>query len=243
MTANTRENLREALCARPRLFRAPTFDRALLETIHRLAPHLDLSLDEPSRDFWEVQQNAACWSEYDCLLPFIGGRMPSRVLEIGPGLGRSTIFFKRALKWEDVPFDLYEGDGDTTRYTMLGPRVPDSFCGNLAELRRVLAFNHVANVRVLDARGPHAGFGDMPSDYSFVYGFYSIGFHWSIEHYADDIDRLLAPDGIAAFIAPPEFVVPPRLRQSALDVVEFETAWKKKRQKMLVFHGRIASRP
>ena len=50
-------------------------------------------------------------------------RIPTdaRILEIGPGLGRSLVFFSKKLGWRGDQLHAYEGDGHTTRYTSLGP--------------------------------------------------------------------------------------------------------------------------
>ena len=75
-----------------------------------------------------------------------------RVLEIGPGLGRSLVFFSKKFGWQHCDLHAYEANGTTTKYTMTGPRFEDSFCGTISELRRVLDYNGIINVTIHDAK-------------------------------------------------------------------------------------------
>lgn len=188
------------LTERPRVFRAPPFTEELVSAIRLISPHLPLAVDEPSRIAWETAQNASCWGELDALRPVLAGRpRPSRVLELGPGLGRSAVFLTAQLGWHDVAFDLLEGDGTETHYTMLGPRLERSFCGSIPMLEHVLAHNEVDNCRVIDARAAGFCLPDLPDRYDLIYSFYAVGFHWSLEHFLDDILELMHERSLAIF--------------------------------------------
>jgi hypothetical protein len=50
----------------------------------------------------------------------------------------------------------YEGDGKSTKYTTLGPRFEDSFCGNILILKQILSYNAVENVTIFDASERYA---------------------------------------------------------------------------------------
>ena len=136
---------------------------------------------------------------------------PRRILEIGPGLGRSLVFFTRKLDWRDAELHAYEGEGPATRNTKLGPRFEGSFCGNFAALKTALDFNGINRVAIHDAK--RVPLPELPRPFDLIYSFYSVGFHWSLEHFLDDILALLAEEGIALFIVPAGFVEFPALRQ------------------------------
>ena len=72
-----------------------------------------------------------------------------------------------------------QADGETTQYTSNGLRFEDSSCGTISELRRVLDYNGVTNVIIYDAKS--IMMKDLPGPFNLVYGFYTIGFHWSLE--------------------------------------------------------------
>ncbi len=120
---------------------------------------------------------------------------PKRVLEIGPGFGRSVVFFRKKGMWPGSEISLYDANGASTKYKQKyydhPPKWPDtsSFCGNLSLLQTMLDYNQVGPYHIFDAAQlPLAG---LPGPYDLIYGFYSIGFHWSLEYYLDDLEPLM----------------------------------------------------
>jgi hypothetical protein len=198
----------------------------LVRAIKLIAPQFDLSPGEESRRFWELDQNGACWGEYEALEPVLKNiPQPARVLEIGPGLGRSVVFFAKKLSWEGAEFHLYEGNGSRTKYTLLGPRFDDSFCGNTPLLERVLEFNGIANFKVFDAAVLGFELGALPGPYDVLYSFYSIGYHWSLEHFFDDILGLMHETSVAFFTVPNEFAPFEKLGGVHFRTVNWKAAW------------------
>jgi hypothetical protein len=49
-------------------------------------------------------------------------------------------------------------------------------------------------------------FGSLPGPFDLIYSFYSIGFHWSVDHFLGDLLPLLGERGMAIFTVPPSFV-------------------------------------
>ncbi len=181
-------------------FRAPALTAELLAAIQRISPQFHLRGDESSRRFWELNQNGASWGEYVVLRPFLDRlAVPSRVLDIGPGLGRSAIFFKQLEGWGQGSFDLYEGSGKATKYTRAGPRFLDSFCGDLPALTALLEFNEIEEVEIFDAAELGGSLAGLPGPYDFIYSFFAVGFHWSIEHFLDEILGLMHDRSLGAF--------------------------------------------
>lgn len=149
-----------------------------------------------------MEANAASESEYSALMPLLSKLLePQRVLEIGPGYGRSVVYFDRKRVWaEGAELHLYDSDGRKTKYKQehydRPPQWPDvsSFCGNLSLLRQVLDYNRIANYRMFDAA--ELPLSQLPGPYDLIYGFFSIGFHWSLEFYLDDLDPLLGKSSV-----------------------------------------------
>ena len=120
--------------------------------VKAITPQFSLRADEPSRRVWELSQNGSSWAEYEALAPLLDSMPePRRILEIGPGMGRSVVFLSRHLGWHSATFDLFEGNGEARKYPLNAPRSDDSFCGDIGQLCRVLDFNQVKNYRVIDA--------------------------------------------------------------------------------------------
>jgi len=209
-----------------RVFHAPPFTPEMVKAIKLIAPQFNLSPDEQSRKFWEVDQNAACWGEFEALSSmFKAMKKPGKILEIGPGMGRSLVFFTKKLEWENCEVHAYEGTGNDTKYRLMGPRFEDSFCGNLELLRQVLDYNGLHNIKIIDAYKHRLS--DLPGPYDFLYSFYSIGFHWALEHFQNDILRLMDDQSIAVFTIPPQFSPFPSLQQLSYRIIDWKTAWPK----------------
>lgn len=233
------------LTGRPLLFRAPPLSPELLAAIRLISPQFHLRADEPSRRFWELNQNGLCWGEYLALEPFLE-RLgePAAVLDIGPGLGRSTVFFKRVRDWQRVPFHLYEGSGSTTRYTRAGPRFDDSFCGDLDALETILRFNETTGYELFDAAELGASLAGLPGPYDFVYSFFAVGFHWSIEHFLDELLALMSERAIGAFTLHDRFDDLAVLDRVPHRIVEFRSSWPRgKRWRMVVLARRDETLP
>jgi hypothetical protein len=226
--------LDERLASMEQVFHAPPLTRELVAAIRLISPHLDFGTGEKYRLAWEKDQNGSCWGEYEALASLLTTLpRPEKILEIGPGVGRSAVFFSKKLGWRSSDIHLYEGDGNTTRYTTLGPRCEDSFCGNIAMLRYVLEYNGIHNVTLFDAK--EWKLRDLPGPYDLLYSFYSIGFHWSLEHFLDDLLPLMHEKSIAIFTVPNEFVGFPRLEELSHRIIDWKAVWPKESwHKMLI---------
>ncbi|MBT8495593.1 MAG: hypothetical protein KJO07_21275 [Deltaproteobacteria bacterium] len=225
-----------SLAAEPLVFCAPPLGPELTETIKLISPQFRLrSGDESSRRFWELNQNGLCWGEYWAIAPFCRGLAPAKVLDIGPGLGRSTIFFKKQLGWQEVPFHLYESTGSETRYTKAGPRFDDSFCGNLEVLGSVLRYNEIENFEIFDAREMGSRLAQLPGPYDLVYSFFAVGFHWSIGHFLEELLLQMSDRAIGFFTLHNQFDDFSKLGDTPHRVVEFQSSWPRgARWRMLV---------
>ncbi len=227
--------LEPSLTAEELVFRAPPLTPELVDTIRLISPQFHLeSGEEASRRFWELNQNGLCWGEYRALEPFLRELDPSKVLDIGPGLGRSTIFFKKKMGWQNVPFHLYESTGTSTKYTKAGPRFDDSFCGNLEVLRAILAFNEIENFEVFDAQSMGASLAELPGAYDFIYSFFAIGFHWSIGHFLDELLGLMNDRAIGFFTLHDRFTDFSELGDTPHRVVDFLGSWPRGRWSRLL---------
>ena len=214
------------LAAMEKVFRSPPLNKELVDAIKLISPQYNLKPTERDRRFWEADQNGACWGEYEALrdilllLPHNG-----KVLEIGPGMGRSLVFFAKKLGWSGQQLYAFEGNGEKTRYTNFGPRFEDLFCGNIPVLRHVLDFNGIRDVTILDA--VTTALGKIPGKYDLIYSFYCIGFHWALEYFIDDIKNLLSPSGVAIFTTTSDFRPFDRLQDFSYQTLDWKPVWPK----------------
>ncbi len=207
------------------LFIAPPFSEDIVSAIRLISTRLPLKADEASRLLWQSESNAASEAEYEALLPLLEQvEKPRRVLEIGPGFGRSVVFFRKKGLLEGSEISLYDADGTSTRYKQKyydhPPTWPDtsSFCGNLTLLRTMLDYNEVKQYQIFDAA--QMPLNALPGPYDLIYGFYSIGFHWSLEYYLDDVEALLHERSLLVCTLNKNFRNFPRLQQFSTRVLE-----------------------
>lgn len=207
------------------LFLAPPFSEEVVAAIRLISTRLPLKADEASRLLWQNESNAASAAEYEALQPlFHQMENPGRVLEIGPGFGRSVVFFQKKGLFRESEISLYDANGTSTRYKQKyyeqPPRWPDtsSFCGNLSLLETMLTYNQVQQFRILDAQ--QMPLAALPGPFDLIYGFYSIGFHWSLEYYLDDLEPLLHQKTIFICTLNKNFRTFPRLQQFSTRVVK-----------------------
>jgi hypothetical protein len=225
------------LAGRERVFRAPPLTEELVAAVKLISPQYDLAIGETYRTIWEADQNVCCWNEYDALAPmFAAMPKPQTILEIGPGMGRSIVFFSKKLGWEGSRIYAFEGNGKSTKYTMLGPRFEDSFCGTISALQKVLEYNGIRNVNFINAH--ETRLKDVKGPYDLVYSFYSVGFHWSLEHFLDDLLPLMHDRSVALFTLAPEFQSFPRLEQLPHRIIDWKSTWPKDETLRLLVLGK-----
>jgi hypothetical protein len=207
------------------LFLAPPFTEEVVAAIRLISTRLPLKADEDSRRLWQRESNAAAEAEYEALLPlFEKVDKPKRVLEIGPGFGRSVVFFTKKGLWPASEISLYDANGTSTKYKQRfyehPPQWPDtsSFCGNLPLLRTMLDYNGVERYEIFDAE--QLPLAALPGPYDLIYGFYSIGFHWSLEYYLDDLEPLFHERTLLVCTLNKSFRSFPRLEQFSTRVLE-----------------------
>ncbi len=208
------------------LVHVPPLDAQILSALKLIAPqYTSLRSDEASRIFWQRDQNSACESEADALgALFAAMPPPARILELGPGLGRSAVYLSKRF-FPAARFDLFDATGSDTKYELMGSRHEDSFCGNLDVLRRCLEFNGVRNVRILDAS---ATGGHVPSPpegtYDLIYSFYAVGFHWSLDHWLDEILSVCHDRTLCVFTVPSHYEPSARIAATAWTILQASAA-------------------
>jgi hypothetical protein len=99
-------------------------------------------------------------------------------------------------------------------------------------LRRVLYYNDIANVTIHDAKS--VAMKDLPGPFDLLYGFYTIGFHWSLEHFFDEVLALIGKSGIAVFTVPQDFQPFLRLPQLPYRLIEKDRTIDEHSEKLLI---------
>lgn len=193
------------------IYRAEPWDAATVAAALRIAPQCEyLSLDPASRQQWEREQNNVCWQENAVLAQVLSSLPPqANVLEIGPGLGRSAVFLSKTLL-PKATFHLFDATQNTTDYDLLGHR-RYSFCGDLDVLQRTLEANGVTHCQIWDAAKTDGHLPEAMGVFDFIYSFYSVGYHWDLEHWMDELWRHSKPGTVFCFTVPNHYRLAPGL--------------------------------
>jgi hypothetical protein len=207
------------------VFLAPPFTPEVAASVSLISTRLPFRANESSRLLCEKEANGMSEREFEALAPlFTRMPKPRRVLEIGPGFGRSVVYFRKKDVWdEQAEVHLYDANGTETKYKNQHydrpPQWPDvsSFCGNLTLLRSFLSYNKVANYQIFDAA--ELPLRKLPGPYDLIYGFFSIGYHWSLDFYLDDLIPLMNPGTVLVCTLHKQFEPFARLREFSTRVL------------------------
>jgi hypothetical protein len=220
------------------LFQAPPFTPQVAESIGRISTRLRFRPDEVSRRLLECEANGMCEREWEALAPlFAALPRPQKILEVGPGFGRSVVYFRRKNLWDAAAeVHLYDTNGATTKYKHkfynAPPQWPDvsSFCGDLKLLQSFLEFNQLesnqnAGWKIFDAAT--LPIRNLPGPYDLIYGFFSFGYHWSLDFYLDDFAPLMNERSVLICTLNKRFERFPRLGNYSTRVLECRDTKKK----------------
>jgi hypothetical protein len=105
-------------------------------------------------------------------------------------------------------------------------------------LKHVLEFNAIHNVTMYNARDIQLS--QLPGPYDFLYRFHSIGFHWSLELFLDDLLQLMDDTSVAVFTVPSEFRPFPRLETLSYRIITWKTVCPKDGSLKLLVIGKKA---
>jgi SAM-dependent methyltransferase len=120
---------------------------------------------------------------------------PRKILDIGSGIGRASVFLFKKFGWIESEFLLLDGDyGDKQ---LDGIRSDDGeFYNSFEATNEYCRINGMNSFRCIDASTDDI---KKEIDIDLVYSFLSIGFHWSITLYLDRIYNSLSKGCILIF--------------------------------------------
>lgn len=122
---------------------------------------------------------------------------PLNVLEIGAGLGRSSVFFFKYFDWKDTNFYLLDGDSGKIKHTGVRVDEENGFYSSKRSAEDFCNANGMIKMEYLDAETDDWMFLDITFDV--VYSFLAIGFHWPVSLYLDKIYHMLSENAVLMF--------------------------------------------
>lgn len=134
-----------------------------------------------------------CISEYNLFKDYI--KSPTTVLELGCGLGRMSIFLNSELKNEDIHYILADStfDNNSPEY---GWKANKGYYNDLELTRKFSERHGLTNFEVIDLEKDNF---DKFKEVDLVMSFLSVGFHYPVEDYVDNIMKISSNNCICIF--------------------------------------------
>ena len=155
---------------------------------------VEIAFSDDSERYSQLQCNDdrilyTCMPEVRHLEEMFKQAPPNTVLEIGGGIGRASVYFRKRFDWYATRFYMLDGDSGDYQHREIGSGAQDEFYNSFDATRRFCAENGIEPERLtmLDASTPtwKAELKELRFDY--IYSFLAIGFHWGIEQYLSDL--------------------------------------------------------
>lgn len=125
---------------------------------------------------------------------------PNRVLDVGAGIGRLSVYFKKKMGWQDTDFYLLDGDKGDQQVAGVHDNIhPDHFYNSHEAARKFCIANGIADhhLHVLNVEKDWQG--GLDSKFDLAYSFKAIGYHWPVNSYLPILLDLVRPGGVVLF--------------------------------------------
>lgn len=119
---------------------------------------------------------------------------PHAALDLGCGVGRASVYFKKRFHWDDCHFHMYDSDGRNPTYGSFEHADDRSFYNDLQLTRKYLEANDVKQFTMWDAKVSHT----LPP-VELAYSFLAFGYHFSIDQIMPKLEACVEPGGFVIF--------------------------------------------
>lgn len=144
---------------------------------------------------WEMKEQYGGASTYDKLAPYEVSQIeehlpkcPDRILELGAGLGRGSIYLRHYYKEKEITFPpcwvLADRDGESKENTGAFAPKEDEYYNDFKLARSFCRLNGLDNFKFFDTEKDD---WDALGTFDFIFSFCSFGMHVPIERYIDKI--------------------------------------------------------
>jgi hypothetical protein len=112
---------------------------------------------------------------------------PAVCLELGAGIGRMSVYFRKKFGWKDTFYYLQDGNSGDVQYGGIRDHNENEFYNSFTATREFCEANGVENFETVQS------LTQISKQVDFCYSFAAIGFHWHIDLYLDQLPSVLAP--------------------------------------------------
>lgn len=154
--------------------------------------NMNVLIPDECKKYMELQCNSVLddyrnCPELDPILGFLEQLNPKRVLELGAGLGRVSVFIKNCFDWRSTEFYLLDGDSGEEQIAGIHWDTKPAFYNSLASTEEFCTHNNIKEEKLFLLNAEKRWAVDKKIKFDLCYSFKAIGFHWPINEYLDII--------------------------------------------------------
>lgn len=149
---------------------------------------MKMEFSENVKKYVKLQQNDRFKRYYDdenfdLMHKYVKTLKPNNVLELGCGVGRTSVYFFKAYGWKDTNFYLLDGNSGEKQISSVNYNTSDDFYNSMSVTKEYCESNGMKKYTLINIEKD-----DIPNiEFDLVYSTHAIGFHWSLSLYLEKI--------------------------------------------------------
>lgn len=154
--------------------------------------NMNVIIPDDCKKYMELQCNSVLddyrnCPELDPMIQFLEIVKPKKVLELGAGLGRVSVFLKNYFDWKSTEFYLLDGNSGEEQIAGIHWKTKPAFYNLLERTRTFCISNNIKEDKLFLLNAERQWEVDKKIKFDLCYSFKAIGFHWPINEYLDII--------------------------------------------------------
>ena len=165
---------------------------------------IEINIPESAKKYMDLQCNSVITDYTECkelteIYHFLEKiKKPCKVLELGAGLGRVSVYLRNEFNWNNTFFHLLDGDSGDMQIAGMNYAIGDNYYNSMKATKEYCTENGIDDYHLvlLSAEG---SLGFPKNTYDLCFSCKAIGFHWPINDYIDRIWPAIVEDGYLFF--------------------------------------------
>ncbi len=159
---------------------------------------IDIIFPKSAEKYANLQCNSQISDYKNCpelgqISNFLANLHPIRVLELGAGLGRGSVWLRNTFNWNSTQFYLLDGNSGEEQIAGINSAIGNNFYNSLSATEEFCLANGIDKEKLFLINAEETlSFDNIKFDLCF--SIKSIGFHWPIASYLNLLERSFAPN-------------------------------------------------
>lgn len=166
--------------------------------IHLHTQHVDINFSPTVLKYTQLQCNNDTiqytnMPEVAKIEDLLQDASPKNILEIGGGVGRSSVYMKKRYGWDDSHFYMLDGNTGDRQIAPVDGKGTKDFYNSHEATSTFCSENNLTNYTLLDAETDEWKNTTKGIKFDLIYSFLSVGFHWDINLYLSTLVNYCLP--------------------------------------------------